>query len=276
MTVEALHHGGHGGHGDRAVQNFSTVSAVSSVVESLRRLDWPSIESSLDSQGFSKLPAILSPSDCESLSALYSNDALFRSRIDMARFRFGVGEYKYFAAPLPPIVQTLREDLYARLAPIANRWVARMEREAIGMEREASAERNGAYPDTLDRFLRKCHAAGQTRPTPLLLSYAAGGYNCLHQDIYGELAFPLQVVFVLSRRDVDYTGGELLLVEQRPRAQSRGHAVAVDQGAAVIFATRERPVNGTRGPYRVVMRHGVSTLTSGARMSLGVIFHDAK
>src|SRR5262249_23447192 len=151
--------------------------------------------------------------------------------------------------------QTLREDLYARLAPVANRWVGRLGRE--GRE---------AYPATLDGFLRKCHAAGQTRPTPLLLSYSKGGYNCLHQDIYGDLAFPLQVVFVLSRRDVDYTGGEFLLVEQRPRAQSRGHAIAVEQGGAVIFATRERPVAGTRGSYRVTMRHGVSTLTAGARM----------
>jgi hypothetical protein len=176
----------------------------------------------------------------------------------MARFRFGVGEYQYFASPLPAIVQTLREELYARLAPIANRWAA------------------GAYPPTLEAFLRKCHAAGQTRPTPLLLTYSAGGYNCLHQDLYGDLAFPLQVVFVLSRRDVDYSGGEFLLVEQRPRAQSRGHALAIEQGAGVIFATSHRPVAGSRGTYHVVMRHGVSTIRSGARMSLGIIFHDAK
>jgi uncharacterized protein len=224
----------------------------------LADLDWPALEGSLDAQGFAKLPPILAAGECESIAALYKNDALFRSRIDMARFRFGVGEYKYFAAPLPAIVQTLREDLYGRLAPIASRWTKQ------------------SFPATLDGFLRKCHAAGQTRPTPLLLSYAAGGYNCLHQDIYGELAFPLQAVFVLSRLGVDYTGGEFLLVEQRPRAQSRGHAITVEQGAAVIFATRERPVTGTRGSYRVVMRHGVSTLTSGARMSLGIIFHDAK
>jgi hypothetical protein len=237
-------------------------------VTSLDRLDWPSIESSLDAQGFAKLPPILTAAECESLAGLYKNDALFRSRIDMARFRFGLGEYKYFAAPLPPVVQTLREELYAKLAPVANGWVGKMGR--VG--REAS----DPYPRTLDGFLRNCHAAGQTRPTPLLLSYSEGGYNCLHQDIYGDLAFPLQVVFVLSRLGVDYTGGEFLLVEQRPRAQSRGHAIAVEQGGAVIFATRERPVAGTRGSYRVTMRHGVSTLTSGARMSLGVIFHDAR
>jgi len=247
-------------------------------------LDWPSIESSLDAQGFAKLPTILAPDECESLATLYQNDTLFRSRIDMARFRFGAGEYKYFTAPLPPIVQTLREDLYARLSPIANRWMARLQPATVRLQpatvrqkpdttREKAA---AAYPATLDAFLRTCHAAGQTRPTPLLLSYVAGGYNCLHQDIYGDLAFPLQVVFVLSRHGVDYTGGEFLLVEQRPRAQSRGHAIAVEQGAAVIFATRERPVAGTRGSYRVVMRHGVSTLTSGARMSLGIIFHDAR
>jgi hypothetical protein len=260
----------------------------------LADLDWPAIEGSLDAQGFAKLPPLLAASECESIAALYKNDALFRSRIDMARFRFGVGEYKYFAAPLPEIVQTLREDLYVRLAPIANRW-------SKGRHAGRPLQRGDAYPPTLEGFLRTCHTAGQTRPTPLLLSYAAGGYNCLHQDIYGELAFPLQVVFVLSRLGVDYTGGEFLLVEQRPRAQSRGHALAVEQGAAVIFATRERPVAGTRlrsrtnrpasfgearhsaegataerGSYRVVMRHGVSTLTSGARMSLGIIFHDAR
>jgi len=236
-------------------------------------LDWPSIESSLDVQGFATLPTIIPRDECESLAALYQDDALFRSRIDMARFRFGVGEYKYFAAPLPPIVQTLRGELYARLAPLANRWRVRLKPEVTTGNVDRST---GAYPPTLDGFLRECHAAGQTRPTPLLLSYSEGGYNCLHQDIYGDLAFPLQVVFVLSRADADYTGGEFLLVEQRPRAQSRGHAIAVEQGAAVVFATRERPVSGTRGSYRVVMRHGVSTLTSGRRMSLGIIFHDAR
>jgi hypothetical protein len=209
---------------------------------------------------------ILTSEKCEALAELYQDDSRFRSRIDMARFRFGAGEYKYFAAPLPAIVQALREELYARLAPIANHWIAQLKSNGA----------SSSYPDTLDKFLRKCHAAGQTRPTPLLLSYTAGGYNCLHQDLYGELAFPLQVVFVLRRAGIDYTGGELLLVEQRPRAQSRGHAIVVEQGAGVIFATRDRPIAGARGAYRIVMRHGVSTITSGARMSLGVIFHDAK
>jgi uncharacterized protein len=235
-------------------------------------LDWPAIEASLDGQGFARIPPILTSKDCESIVSLYDDDSRFRSRIEMERFRFGVGEYKYFAAPLPPIVQTLREQLYERLATTANRWVARLQpRPPTDESRQA-----GGYPATLDAFLRKCHKVGQTRPTPLMLSYGAGGYNCLHQDIYGDLAFPLQVVLMLSRRDVDYTGGEFLLVEQRPRAQSRGHTLAVDQGAGVIFATRERPVDGARGPYRVVMRHGVSTVTSGSRRSLGIIFHDAR
>jgi len=226
-------------------------------------LAWGDIEQSLDTKGFAVLPPLVSASHCTALRALYDDAARFRSRVEMERFRFGVGEYKYFAAPLPELVRRLRHELYPHLAPIANRWMATL-REKV------------RYPGALDEFLERCHRAGQQRPTPLLLSYTAGGYNCLHQDIYGEVAFPLQVVFGLSRPGVDYTGGELLLVEQRPRAQSRGHALAIEQGAAVIFATRERPVPGGRGAYRVVMRHGVSTITSGGRMTLGIIFHDAK
>jgi hypothetical protein len=228
-------------------------------------LDWAGVEASLDARGFAPLPAVLGAFECQTLAGLYSQDALFRSRIDMSRFRFGVGEYKYFAAPLPPIVQSLRENLYARLAPIANRWSVRLKPDTTV-----------TFPLTLDDFVARCHRAGQKRPTPLLLSYTSGGYNCLHQDIYGDVAFPLQVVFALSRADTDYHGGEFLLVEQRPRAQSRGHAARIEQGAGIIFATRERPVAGTRGDYRVSMRHGVSTITDGSRMSLGIIFHDAK
>ena len=230
-------------------------------------LDWAQIEHSLDAQGFARIPPLLASEECDAIARLYADDSCFRSRVEMERFRFGAGEYKYFSAPLPAIVQSLREQLYERLAPTANRWAGRL---------KPARTTGRAFPETLESYLRACHAAGQKRPTPLLLSYTAGGYNCLHQDIYGDLAFPLQVVVMLSRRDADYTGGEFLLVEQRPRAQSRGHAIAIDQGAAVIFATRERPVEGTRGPYRAALRHGVSTVTSGARMTLGIIFHDAK
>ena len=245
---------------------------TSNTAEALRehgvqRLDWAMLAASLDADGFARLPSILTPQECAELAAMYKDESRFRSRIDMARYRFGVGEYKYFAAPVPPVVQSLREEFYERLAPIANAWRVRLKPDAT---------RKPAFPSSLGAFLKTCQAAGQTKPTPLLLSYTAGGYNCLHQDIYGDIAFPLQVVFVLSRCSVDYTGGEFLLVEQRPRAQSRGHAIEVDQGAGVIFATRERPVAGTRGFYRAAMRHGVSTITSGSRMSLGIIFHDAR
>ena len=236
---------------------------ASTLVDCLDAVDWIGVEASLDRQGFAKLPVILDPAECEGLAGLYSHDALFRSRVDMARFRFGVGEYKYFGEPLPAVVQTLRTRFYARLAPTANRWNERLRQKH-------------RFPATLDAYLVQCHEAGQTRPTPLLLSYTAGGYNCLHQDIYGDLAFPLQVVIGLSRADEDYKGGEFLLVEQRPRAQSRGHAVRIEQGAGVIFATRERPMAGSHGDYRVTMRHGVSTVTQGARMTLGIIFHDAR
>jgi hypothetical protein len=239
-------------------------------VNRVAALDWAGVDASLEAQGFARLPALLDPRECQALADLYTHDAPFRSRIDMSRFRFGVGEYKYFAAPLPPLVQSLRDELYTRLAPTANRWLARLK------TRTSAAPGPKEYPATLADYLTRCHRAGQTRPTPLLLSYAAGGYNCLHQDIYGDLAFPLQVVFGLSRPDADYQGGEFLLVEQRPRAQSRGHAVRIEQGAGLIFATRERPVSGTRGDYRVTMRHGVSTVTDGSRMTLGIIFHDAK
>ena len=226
-------------------------------------IDGAAVATALDADGFARLPSLLDATECQALAALYDDGARFRSRIDMARFRFGVGEYQYFAAPLPPRVQALREALYAGLAPIANAWSARL-------------KAGTRYEPTLGGFLERCHAAGQTRPTPLLLKYAAGGYNCLHQDLYGAVAFPLQVVVALSRPGDDYRGGEFLLVEQRPRAQSRGHALTIDCGDAVVFATNHRPVAGTRGDYRVVMRHGVSTVTSGARMTLGIIFHDAR
>ena len=251
------------------------------LIARIEGVDWRGVEASLDTRGFAPLPPLLTAGECDALAALYQDDARFRSRIEMERFRFGAGEYKYFAAPLPPIVQALRTVLYGRLAPVANRWAVRLtaSAKATAVHRSLARRRkpdamNDRYPETLDAFLARCHKAGQRRPTPLLLSYTEGGYNCLHQDIYGEVAFPLQVVFVLDRVVVDYTGGEFLLVEQRPRAQSRGYAMTIEQGAGVVFSTRERPAAGTRGTYRVVMRHGVSTLTSGARMSLGIIFHD--
>jgi len=251
----------------------------------LEGLDYARVETLLDTQGFAPLPVLLEPEECDALAALYTDESRFRSRIDMSRFRFGVGEYKYFAAPLPTIVRTLREKLYAGLAPSANRWMARLDRGGVGSRLQifqSAAQSTQTtpdplpYPATLDEFLARCHRAGQQRPTPLLLSYAAGGYNCLHQDIYGDLAFPLQAVFALNRAGVDYQGGEFLLVEQRPRAQSRGHALRIEQGAGIVFATRERPVAGTRGDYRATMRHGVSTITQGSRMTLGIIFHDAR
>ena len=242
------------------------MTAVAQAIgDRLASLDWAGVETSLEAQGFAALPPLLDPDECTALARLYQTDAPFRSHIDMSRFRFGVGEYKYFAAPLPGIVQALREGLYARLAPIANRWKVRLKPDTTDV-----------FPLNLSEFVERCHQAGQTKPTPLLLSYAAGGYNCLHQDIYGDVAFPLQAAFALTREEVDYGGGEFLLVEQRPRAQSRGHAARIAQGAGIVFATRDRPVAGTRGDYRVTMRHGVSTVTSGSRMTLGIIFHDAR
>jgi uncharacterized protein len=242
------------------------MTAVTQTIgDRLASLDWAGVETALEAQGFAALPALLDPDECAALARLYPTDERFRSRIDMSRFRFGVGEYKYFAAPLPGIVQALREELYARLAPIANRWKVRLKPDTLDV-----------FPLNLGEFVERCHQAGQTKSTPLLLSYTAGGYNCLHQDIYGDVAFPLQAVFALTREELDYRGGELLLVEQRPRAQSRGHAARIAQGAGIVFATRDRPVAGTRGDYRVTMRHGVSTVTSGSRMTLGIIFHDAR
>jgi uncharacterized protein len=225
-------------------------------------LDWSAIERSLDERGHAVTEPLLTPGECEALVGLYDDDTMFRSRVDMTRHRFGEGEYKYFAAPLPPLVGALRAELYPPLARIANRWSHR-----IG---------DGArYPETLDEFLARCAEAGQTKPTPLVLRYEAGGYNCLHQDVYGSVAFPLQALVPLSRPGVDYTGGELLFVEQRPRAQSAGEAVLPPQGALVFFTTRTRPVAGARGHYRVNVRHGVSRVRSGTRHTLGVIFHDA-
>ena len=226
-------------------------------------LPWEAIGAELDARGFATTGPLLDAAECASLAAGYGEDHRFRSRVDMARYRFGLGEYKYFAAPLPEPVAALRKGLYPRLAPIANGW----------MERLGARER---YPDALDGLARLCARHGQTKPTPLLLHYTAGGYNCLHQDLYGAVAFPLQATVLLSDPATDFTGGEFLLVEQRPRAQSAGHVVPLRQGEAVLFATRHRPARGARGWYRAQLRHGVSEVRSGERYTLGVIFHDAE
>lgn len=226
-------------------------------------LDWERVARDLDASGYALTGRLLTASECTELIALYPERERFRSRVDMTRLRYGVGEYKYFARPLPLIVQELRAALYPRLAPTANRWA-----KLLGD--------GEPYPSTLAAFLKTCAAHGQERPTPLMLRYQAGGYNCLHQDLYGEVAFPLQFTCVLSRRERDFEGGEFLLVEQRPRAQSRGEAISLDQGEAIIFTNRYRPVAGARGHYRVNVRHGVSSLRRGERYSLGVIFHDAQ
>ncbi|MBB3126978.1 hypothetical protein FHS19_001632 [Paenibacillus rhizosphaerae] len=233
-----------------------------SIRERIRGVDWEALRNTLDNQGYAKLPAILSPKECDALIATYANDELFRSTISMARYRFGSGEYKYYDRPLPVPIQQLRENLYPELARTANRW-----HEQLGMD--------AGYPESLDEFLEECHRQGQQRSTPLILKYEAGGYNCLHQDLYGEAYFPFQVVFALNQRQRDYTGGEFLLVEQRPRAQSRGHVITLEQGEGLIFPTNYRPVQGTRGYYRTTLRHGVSTVQTGIRYTLGVIFHDA-
>ena len=230
----------------------------------LAALDWAAAEASLDQTGLAVLGALLDAAECRRLSALYDDEdgQRFRSRVVMARHGFGRGEYKYFAAPLPPEVAALRAALYARLAPVANRWS-----EAMGSP--------ARYPAEHAEFLARCHAAGQTKPTPLLLRYGAGDYNCLHQDLYGEHAFPLQVVVLLSAPGEQFEGGELVLTEQRPRMQSRAEVVPLRQGEAAAFAVSHRPVQGTRGTYRVTMRHGVSRVRRGERHTLGVIFHDA-
>lgn len=225
-------------------------------------LDWQAIEDDLNRYGCAVVPGLLDPGACLALAAQYEQPQRFRSRVVMARHGYGRGEYQYFAYPLPEPVAALRRALYAPLAAIANRWQA-----ALGLE--------ARFPPEHDAFLARCHAAGQVRPTPLLLRYGEGDYNCLHQDLYGEHVFPLQLAVLLSRPQLDFTGGEFVLTEQRPRMQSRVEVVPLQQGDAVIFAVAQRPVNGVRGSYRVSMRHGVSRLRSGARHTLGVIFHDA-
>ncbi len=229
----------------------------------VERVDWQAVGDALDARGFARLGPLLPARGCAALAALFDEDARFRASVDMARHRFGEGRYRYFAEPLPAPVAELRRALYPPLAAVANRWWERLGEEA-------------RFPPSLGGFLAACHAAGQARPTPLLLRYEAGGFNCLHQDLYGAVAFPLQVTLLLSEPGRDFEGGEFLLLEQRPRRQSRATAIALARGEAVVFPNAVRPVEGTRGPYRAQHRHGVSEVREGVRHALGIIFHDAR
>jgi hypothetical protein len=243
---------------DRAVVEI----APADVRTRLASADWEKITRDLDTRGSAVIERVLSPAQCRAIAAMYEADERFRSKVVMERHGFGRGEYKYFNYPLPPLVDDLRTSLYPHLAAIANRW-----NTALGIDVR--------YPAAHSAFLARCHAAGQTKPTPLMLRYEAGDYNCLHQDLYGEHVFPLQATILLSDPDRDFTGGEFVLTEQRPRMQSRPEVVPLCQGDAVIFAVQHRPVQGSRGAYRVNMRHGVSRVRRGHRQTLGVIFHDA-
>jgi uncharacterized protein len=238
-------------------------AVAADIATRMARQDWRRIAADLDAEGYAVMNAVLPAEECEALAASYRSEDYFRSRIVMARHGFGRGEYKYFGHPLPELVANLRTALYPPLAAIANRW-----NETLGIETR--------YPDGHAAFLDRCHQAGQTKPTPLLLQYGEGDYNCLHQDLYGEHVFPLQAAFLLSKPEHDFTGGEFVLTEQRPRMQSRVAVVPLDQGDGVIFPVHHRPVRGARGFYRVALRHGVSRLHSGHRHTLGIIFHDAK
>jgi uncharacterized protein len=232
-------------------------------VERIRRLDWRTLEEELDLQGSTVLKGVLSPEECSSIAKLYAAEKPFRSRVVMGRHGFGRGEYKYFAYPLPDVIQSMRTELYAKLFPLANRW-----NEAMNIETR--------YPEQHEAFIRRCHEAGQERPTPLLLQYGPEDYNCLHQDLYGENVFPIQLAFLLSEPERDFTGGEFVLTEQRLRMQSRPEVVPLRQGDAVAFAVHHRPNKGSRGFYRVNLRHGVSRVRSGQRHVVGIIFHDAR
>jgi hypothetical protein len=228
----------------------------------VKAIDWKVVAHNLDAQGSAVVERLISPEECAALAALYRNDGLFRSRVVMAKHGFGRGEYKYFAYPLPGLIANLRTTLYPELAAVANRWNSEM-----GIDVR--------FPDEHAKFIKHCHAADQRRPTPLLLQYGPGDYNCLHQDLYGEHVFPLQLTILLSDPERDFTGGEFVLTEQRPRMQSKAEVVPLRKGDAVIFAVRHRPVRGTRGVYRVNLRHGVSRIRSGRRHTAGIIFHDA-
>ena len=242
--------------------NAAARAAAAGVAARVDAIAWPCICADLDAQGNAVIERLISPGECDALASLYATDALFRSRVVMARHGYGRGEYKYFSYPLPALVSALRTALYPRLAPLANRWS-----EAMGLETR--------FPVQHAEFIARCHAAGQLRPTPLLLQYGAGDYNCLHQDLYGDHVFPLQVAILLSEPARDFEGGEFVMTEQRPRMQSRPMVLPLRQGDAAVIAVHQRPVGGTRGVYRVNLRHGVSRVRSGHRHTLGVIFHDA-
>jgi hypothetical protein len=241
----------------------SATDALPSITDRVAALDWQEIIEDLNNRGCAIAKSVLTPHECQSLAGMYGEDRHFRSRIVMARHGFGRGEYKYWAYPLPDTVAVLRSALYRQLFEIANRW-----NKILGIDVN--------YPAEHEKYLARCHRAGQTKPTCLLLRYVEGDYNCLHQDVYGENVFPLQVAFLLSAPGRDFTGGEFILTEQRPRMQSRAEVVDLKQGDGVIFAVHHRPVQGTRGPYRVNLRHGVSRLRSGHRSTMGIIFHDGK
>jgi hypothetical protein len=236
---------------------------VSALAARVKALDWDQLSAALDVQGSAVIPGLITSEECAALAALYEREGIFRSRVVMERHGFGRGEYKYFGYPLPEVIAGLRRTLYRFLAPVANRW-----NETMG--------RRVTFPDTHREFIERCHAAGQCRPTPLLLRYTAEDFNCLHQDLYGEHVFPLQATILLSRPHTDFTGGEFVITEQRPRMQSRAEVLALGQGDALLFAVHHRPVRGKRGVYRVNLRHGVSRIRTGHRHSLGVIFHDAE
>ncbi len=232
------------------------------IVQRVASVDWDAVATQLDEQGGAVIERLIAPAECNALAALYASDTPFRSRVVMARHGFGRGEYKYFGHPLPELVASLRSAVYPHLAPTANRW-----HQAMGVA--------ARFPDRHTAFIERCHAAGQHKPTPLLLQYGAGDYNCLHQDLYGEHVFPLQLVILLSEPGRDFDGGEFVMTEQRPRMQSRPQVLPLRQGDAAVIAVHHRPVQGTRGVYRVNLRHGVSRVRSGCRHTLGIIFHDA-
>jgi uncharacterized protein len=245
-----------------ARDNAVVIASASHVAARVKAVDWERVAHNLDAQGSAMIEGLLTAAECDSVSTLYSIHDIFRSRVVMGRHGFGRGEYKYFSYPLPDIVAGLRKTIYPRLAPIANRWNG-----AMGIDTR--------FPEKHAEFIERCHTAGQLRPTPLLLQYGTDDYNCLHQDLYGEHVFPLQVAILLSEPTRDFTGGEFVITEQRPRMQSRPEVVPLRQGDAVVFAVHHRPVQGTRGVYRVNLRHGVSRVRAGHRHTLGIIFHDA-